>query len=126
MTSAVGAALRSGAELCRAATQPGFAILGCGAILSDEINATESNNKLIWTALGASICYSPAGLIPKLESSKDRAMKRILPLLMVITALALALCGGANSARDKQDKYTLKVPGGLAFSDFKGYEDWQA
>ena len=51
-------------------------------------------------------------------------MKRILPLSMMIIALALAvLGGGAGSA---QDKYTLKVPGGLAFSEFKGYEDWQA
>ena len=25
-----------------------------------------------------------------------------------------------------QDKYTLQVPNGLAFSEFKGYEDWQA
>jgi Cytochrome P460 len=24
-----------------------------------------------------------------------------------------------------QDKYTLKVPGGLAFSEFQGYEGWQ-
>jgi hypothetical protein len=24
------------------------------------------------------------------------------------------------------DKYTVKVPNGLAFSDFRGYEDWQA
>jgi Cytochrome P460 len=24
-----------------------------------------------------------------------------------------------------QNKYTLRVPDGLAFSDFKGYEDWQ-
>ena len=24
-----------------------------------------------------------------------------------------------------QDKYTLQVPNGLAFSEFKGYEDWQ-
>jgi hypothetical protein len=54
-------------------------------------------------------------------------MKRILPWLMVIIALALAvLSGRASSAQDKQDKYTLKVPGGLAFSEFKGYEDWQA
>jgi hypothetical protein len=50
-------------------------------------------------------------------------MKRIL----VIIALALAAWeGGPSSAQDKQDKYTLKVPGGLAFSEFKGYEDWQA
>ena len=54
-------------------------------------------------------------------------MKKILPLLMVIISLALALLDGrAISAQDKQDKYTLQVPGGLAFSDFKGYEDWQA
>jgi hypothetical protein len=24
-----------------------------------------------------------------------------------------------------QDKYTVQVPNGLAFSDFRGYEDWQ-
>src|SRR3954463_6547976 len=24
-----------------------------------------------------------------------------------------------------QDKYMVKVPGGLAFSEFRGYEDWQ-
>jgi hypothetical protein len=35
--------------------------------------------------------------------------------LSVIAALALAT----------QDKYTLKVPGGLAFSEFRGYEAWQ-
>jgi len=54
-------------------------------------------------------------------------MKRILPVLMVIVALALVVFGDrASSAQEKQDKYTLKVPGGLAFSEFKGYEDWQA
>src|ERR1700735_2903929 len=54
-------------------------------------------------------------------------MKRILPLSVAIIAVALAVLGHrASSAPDKQDKDTLKVPGGLAFSDFKGYEDWQA
>jgi Cytochrome P460 len=54
-------------------------------------------------------------------------MKKILPLLMAIIALALAFLGHrVSSAQDKENKYTLKVPGGLAFSDFKGYEDWQA
>jgi len=38
-------------------------------------------------------------------------------------ALALAVLGGA--ATSAQDKYTLQVPNGLAFSDFRGYEDWQ-
>jgi len=37
--------------------------------------------------------------------------------------LALALVCGIAVA--KQDKYALQVPGGLAFSEFKGYEAWQ-
>jgi Cytochrome P460 len=54
-------------------------------------------------------------------------MKRILPLWMVMIAFALAISGDrASSAQEKQDKYTLKVPGGLASAEFKGYEDWQS
>jgi hypothetical protein len=41
----------------------------------------------------------------------------------VITAVGLAILGG--SAISAQDKYTVKVPDGLAFSEFRGYEDWQ-
>ena len=36
----------------------------------------------------------------------------------------LAVLGGL--AISAQDKYSVKVPGGLAFSEFRGYEDWQA
>src|SRR6478752_9796016 len=39
-------------------------------------------------------------------------------------AIVLAVLGGMALAQ--QDKYTLKVPGGLAFSEFRGYEGWQA
>ncbi len=42
--------------------------------------------------------------------------------IAVVTALVCALNSGAMSA---QDKYTVKVPGGLAFSEFRGYEAWQ-
>ena len=49
---------------------------------------------------------------------------RTIAVSAVITGV-LAIIGGAVAAQDKQDKYTLKVPGGLAFSEFKGYEDWQ-
>jgi hypothetical protein len=35
----------------------------------------------------------------------------------------LAVLGGIAFAA--QDKYTVRVPGGLAFSDFRGYEKWQ-
>jgi hypothetical protein len=54
-------------------------------------------------------------------------MNRTLPRLMFNIALSLIVLGTVGtSAQDKQDKYTLKIPGGIAFSDFKGYEDWQA
>jgi hypothetical protein len=45
-------------------------------------------------------------------------------LTIGITTVGLAvLCGLVISA---QDKYTVSVPGGLAFSEFRGYEGWQA
>jgi hypothetical protein len=40
----------------------------------------------------------------------------------LLAVLALLAAGTAISG---QDKYTLKVPNGLAFSEFKGYEGWQ-
>jgi hypothetical protein len=49
-------------------------------------------------------------------------MTKIASALIVIIAVGLAVLGGrANSA---QDKYSVEVPGGLAFSEFRGYEDW--
>ena len=46
--------------------------------------------------------------------------------VVVIVALVLIVLGGRSSAgQDKQDKYTLQIPGGLAFSEIKGYEQWQ-
>ena len=53
-------------------------------------------------------------------------MKTTLYGVAAIVALVLAIPGGrSSSAQDKQDKYTLQVPGGLAFSEIKGYEQWQ-
>ena len=40
-------------------------------------------------------------------------------------ALGVGLAALGGIALAQPDKYTLKVPGGLAFSEFKGYEDWQ-
>ena len=37
--------------------------------------------------------------------------------------VVLAALGGIALAA--QDKYTVRVPNGLAFSDFRGYENWQ-
>src|SRR5437660_11745226 len=53
-------------------------------------------------------------------------MERLASLLMTTFAAALVVFGAnAISAQQKQDKYSLKVPDGLAFADFRGYEDWQ-
>jgi hypothetical protein len=51
-------------------------------------------------------------------------MTRISSWLMAIIAVVLVVLVGGR-AISAQDKYTLKVPNGLAFSEFKGYEGWQ-
>ena len=42
--------------------------------------------------------------------------------IFIIAAVVVIFGGRAISA---QDKYTVQVPGGLAFSEFRGYEAWQ-
>jgi hypothetical protein len=44
----------------------------------------------------------------------------------ILIALAILFCAvAAGTAISAQDRYTLTIPGGLAFSEFKGYETWQ-
>jgi hypothetical protein len=45
-------------------------------------------------------------------------MKRIATVSAVLAAL------GTATYAQVSDKYSLKSPSGIAFSDFKGYEDW--
>ena len=45
-------------------------------------------------------------------------------MLTIGIAVWVAVLGGL--AISAQDKYTVKVPGGLAFSEFRGYEAWQS
>jgi Cytochrome P460 len=53
-------------------------------------------------------------------------MKRIAIPLMVLIAVMLAVLGSrVSSAQDKQDKYSLAIPGGLSFSEIRGYEGWE-
>ena len=49
-------------------------------------------------------------------------MMRIASSLIVILAVVLTFFVGR--AIPAQDKYTVQVPDGLAFSEFRGYEDW--
>jgi hypothetical protein len=50
-------------------------------------------------------------------------MKRTPFPAIVSIAVAFAVLGGGALA--VQNRSTLKVPNGLAFSEFKGYENWQ-
>src|ERR1700731_5031016 len=66
------------------------------------------------------------------EKKKQRketrtARKRIGGFTIVATAVAvLAVLGVVvlYAQSQEKDKYSLVSPGGIAFSDFRGYEDW--
>jgi mono/diheme cytochrome c family protein len=47
-----------------------------------------------------------------------------LPRLAAASASTAAAPSQAQAAVSAQDKYTLKIPNGLAFSEFRGYESW--
>jgi len=51
------------------------------------------------------------------------AAQRVAGFTVVVTAVAV-LAVLVATAVYAQDKYSLKSPSGIAFSDFKGYEDW--
>src|SRR5258705_13471730 len=50
-------------------------------------------------------------------------MKRKSTRVTVFVGVVLSVVGALALAAE--DKYTVKVPGGLAFSEFRGYESWQ-
>ena len=50
-------------------------------------------------------------------------MTRIASCLFVTLVAVLAVLG--TRAISAPDKYTVQTPNGLAFSEFRGYEDWQ-
>jgi hypothetical protein len=55
------------------------------------------------------------------------AMKRIAGFAVVATAvtvLAAFVAAALHAQGQNNDKYSLISPGGIAFSDFRGYEDW--
>ena len=53
--------------------------------------------------------------------SRSRGFRVVPAVAVGITVAVLGV--GVFAA---QDKYSLRVPNGLAFSDFRGYENWQA
>src|ERR1700682_3513860 len=58
-------------------------------------------------------------------------MNRKTKLTIAMAAAALAVLGAmafytqkVHAQNKNEDKYSLISPGGIAFSDFRGYEDW--
>ena len=45
--------------------------------------------------------------------------------IVSVATFSLVLAALGSIALAAQDKYTVRVPNGLAFSDFRGYENWQ-
>jgi hypothetical protein len=71
------------------------------------------------------------GVISSRQKEKETVMfqKRILASrslrFILAGAVGVALAALSNSVFAAQDKYTVRVPNGLAFSDFRGYENWE-
>jgi hypothetical protein len=57
--------------------------------------------------------------LDKGEIVTSKCMRTIATMVVLLSAL------GSTAMNAQQDKYALKVPGGLAFSEFRGYEAWQ-
>jgi hypothetical protein len=64
--------------------------------------------------------YSPS---TGLRKQRRLNMKHKSTRFAVLVAVSLAVLAAVAVAA--QDKYTVKVPSGLAFSEFRGYEAWQ-
>jgi cytochrome P460 len=54
-----------------------------------------------------------------------RTVSRFAAALSVGAAVAVGAFVVDSAAQSAKDKYTVQVPGGLAFSEFRGYESWQ-
>jgi hypothetical protein len=50
----------------------------------------------------------------------------VIVVTVLATIVAVALYGQDVKPAGVQDKYSLISPSGIAFSDFRGYEDWSA
>ncbi|HEX4423937.1 MAG TPA: cytochrome P460 family protein [Terriglobales bacterium] len=49
---------------------------------------------------------------------------RITMIAIILALFAILVVTAVYAQVQEKDKYSLKSPSGIAFSDFKGYEDW--
>jgi Cytochrome P460 len=71
--------------------------------------------KALGRGISVELYMSPTSIVPAFVYKHVAAIAYAAVLLALFGAVAIAA----------QDKYTLQVPNGLAFADFRGYEDWQ-
>src|SRR5580658_3353874 len=57
--------------------------------------------------------------------SKRRLLAGLSVVAVLIGMSATFVRNRASAQTGQQDRYTLKIPDGLAFSEFKGYDTWQ-
>ena len=66
--------------------------------------------------------------MPTTATSEDikRDRRRSTAAMFAVSACAAiaVVLAGLGDRAISADKYTVQVPGGLAFSEFRGYEDW--
>jgi hypothetical protein len=67
------------------------------------------------------LLFPNSPLASKVDKEVLATKSKRIPTIAIITGV-LGVVGLAISA---QDKYSVKVPNGLAFSQFRGYEAWQ-
>jgi len=60
-----------------------------------------------------------------INQDRRRLLSAAAMSIAVGTTIAVTLAVFAGTAISAQDKYTLQVPNGLAFSEFRGFEGWQ-
>jgi hypothetical protein len=59
------------------------------------------------------------------KPERECVMTSVSTKLTVMIAVVLAVSVGGSKSMSAQDENTLKVPNGLAFAEFRGYESWQ-
>ena len=60
------------------------------------------------------------------QKTTTRSAAKLIAAVTFVAAAAILAGGGAmlRAQGVNNDKYSLKSPGGILFSDFRGYEDW--
>jgi hypothetical protein len=79
-------------------------------------------------SLGKLYCERERITTERVTGSQARLQQKVGTRTIVAATTLLAILGGAllyaQGQSQNKDKYSLVSPGGIKFSDFRGYEDW--